>query len=348
VAQPPSLAHFGQPTRAPLFPSLSPPSAHRASSLLVGQPALGPAPSPPADVPQPSAARSSPASTREPAPSLASARKLGPARPAAPTPSGRCSLSVAPCAHAPIARTSARGALLPPPPPSGTHASRSKAFLPKTNRLRETPVEQPPAAQIFRPSAQFSRPRPRRDLASDLAVLPAIDAIAQHLLASSSTVVDPHSPRNRRRQPPLADLAAPCPHRHRRGELAPSSLPFPILPLPPYAFAASQQSLVAPFFFPDETSPCRCPASRLAGPARGCFRAVAARSAQRAWCPACKPRASSPCPCAQRPSCCALAACPARPRASGRGALRVRLNPAETSEPPCVQHPCPIDRGRRG
>jgi hypothetical protein len=72
VAQPPSLAHFGQPTRAPLFPSLSPPSAHRASSLLVGQPALGPAPSPPANAP--------PASAREPAQLRARCRWLvGPA-----------------------------------------------------------------------------------------------------------------------------------------------------------------------------------------------------------------------------------------------------------------------------
>jgi hypothetical protein len=62
-----------------------------------------------------------------------------------------------PRAHAPIARTSVHGAL-PPPPPSGAHAPGGKVLLPKSNRLRETPVQQPP-------DAQFSRPR-RRDFAT--------------------------------------------------------------------------------------------------------------------------------------------------------------------------------------
>jgi hypothetical protein len=117
-----------------------------------------------------------------------------------------------------------------------------------------------PECPVFSPTTSS---RPRRDLA----VLPAINAFAQRLPAPSSSVVDPRSPRNRRRQPPLADLAASRPELpRRRGELAPSSLPFPIFSLSHHG--PSPQPLVAPFHFAGETSLSRCPASRPGGPAQ--------------------------------------------------------------------------------
>jgi hypothetical protein len=89
-----------------------------------------------------------------------------------------------------------------------------RSFL-LTRRTNSSPV-----CPVFSPTTS---PRPRRDLA----VLPAIYAVAQRLPAPSSSVVDSRSPRNRRRQPPLADLAASRPESpRRRGELT-SSLPFP-------------------------------------------------------------------------------------------------------------------------
>jgi hypothetical protein len=112
-----------------------------------------------------------------------------------------------------------------------------------------------PECPVFSPTTS---PQPRRDL-----------AVAQRLPAPSSSVVDPRSPRNRRRQPPFADLAASrLESPRRRGELT-SSLLFspctvpssdsraqrlairrrgelaPILSLPPPCkFVASLQSLV--------------------------------------------------------------------------------------------------------
>jgi hypothetical protein len=106
----------------------------------------------------------------------------------------------------------------------------------------------------------------------------------------------------RRRSLASPSLSASRCGRHRtrrRGEPAPSSLSFPILPSPPCASAVSLQSLVALFFLPGETSPCRCPASRPADPARGCFPAVANRSTQQAGAPTCRPCAPSPCSFAQ-------------------------------------------------
>jgi hypothetical protein len=138
----------------------------------------------------------------------------------------------------------------PPPLPGGPTRQDAAVHLLRSARRAVFSL----VAQFFRPNAQFSRPRPRHDLAT-----------------------------THRRS--LA--AAP----RRRGELAlPSSLPFPILSLPHHG--PSLQPLVAPFFFPDETSPCRCPALRPGGPARGC--SPAARHLASATCATCLAPASSP------------------------------------------------------
>jgi hypothetical protein len=116
-------------------------------------------------------------------------------------------------------------------------------------------------ARFLPPVAQFSRHEHPRSPAQ----FSPIAASPRRSAAGASP--RPRSLRPRRRS------AAPRCGRHRarrRGEPAPSSLSFPILPPPPYASAASPQPLVAPFHFAGETSLSRCPVSRPSSPARDC------------------------------------------------------------------------------
>jgi hypothetical protein len=240
----PSLAHLGRPSR-PLSP-LSPPSAHRASlpptrghararpSSACRSPARPPAPRPSAPAAAP------PAQSR---PLVPGGQRARPARPRVERQRRSAHRAQPPCrAHAsargapphrpaprPRPRVSRVGGSAPAAAWSASPTRREHGFFPNQTAYFLSPV-----TQCFRPNTQFFSPT------TSLSALPSPPSVC---CAASR----PESPR-------------------RRGELAPSSLSFPILFLPPYAFAASRQSLVAPFFFPSETSPCRCPASRPAGP----------------------------------------------------------------------------------
>jgi hypothetical protein len=174
VAQPPSLAHFGQPTRAPLplsFSPLSPPAP--TLSLVWASSAAAQLPVFPPRAAQLRAAAQLP--------------RPGPARaPASRRPSSRAIPAQPPAQRAQLC---ARGA--PPPLLVGPRAG-STVYLPQNG------------------SAQFSRPR----------------RLQNRTVRDFCAVSRPPSP-------PLVTtspwITAGAPPFVRRGELAPSSLPFPIL-----------------------------------------------------------------------------------------------------------------------
>jgi hypothetical protein len=130
VAQPPSLAHFGQPTRAPLplsFSPLGPPrQPPRASPRAAQRPApLGPAPS---------SARQ-PSSRGSPAPrSLPRARAPAAARPAAPQP------------NSPPARTQGSPAANAAPRPQPRPRARPRVARPAALARVERPAPPPPSS----------------------------------------------------------------------------------------------------------------------------------------------------------------------------------------------------------
>jgi hypothetical protein len=172
--------------RQPPFPLVGPRCASLASLRAACSASARPRPSMPAAPRQPNQRRGPSRAPQLPPRSPAAARLVAqPWRPARTRP----------------AHTTARGAVprLPPPLPLGAHAPGRKC---RCSSSQNRPLRRfsSPDARIFRPSAQFSRPRPRRDLA----VLPTIDAVAQRLPAPSSSVVNLRSPRNRRRQPPTS------------------------------------------------------------------------------------------------------------------------------------------------
>jgi hypothetical protein len=263
---------------------------------------------------------------------------------------------VAPCAHAPSAHDRAWG--------GSTPAAATTPWGPRARTQMPLFVfPEPPAAQIFlarrtnfSPECPVFSPttssRPRR--APDHRRRCAAPPRAEQLRGQSPLAAQPPSS--------TSDLAAPCPHRHRRGELAPSSLPFPFLSLSHHG--PSPQPLVAPLRFAGETSLCRCPASRPAGPARGCFPTVANRNTQQAGAPACRPRAPSPCSFAQprrrsssvpspaslvparRGLVAARSACPAALTFSAVAAVRRRTSPLRVAAALLRARRCPARPGR--
>jgi hypothetical protein len=287
---------------APLPSLLSPPPARPTASRPNSQHAA------PAPIPSRGPALRQPSFPargllRQRAPAAQHACRAAPAQPAprpisrasAPTAQPSCRApggpAVASCAHAPSAHDRAWG--------GSTPAAATTPWGPRARTQMPLFVfPEPPAAQIFlarrtnfSPECPVFSPttssRPRR--APDHRRRCAAPPRAEQLRGQSPLAAQPPSS--------TSDLAAPCPHRHRRGEVAPSSLPFPFLSLSHHG--PSPQPLVAPLRFAGETSLCRCPASRPAGPARGCFPAVVNRSTQQAGAPACRPRAPSPCSFAQ-------------------------------------------------
>jgi hypothetical protein len=236
---------------------------------------------------------------------------------------------------------------LPPPLLAGARAL-GRVLLPFV-------FPEPPATQIsphqthefFARVPSFLARRPRRDLA----VLPATYAVAQRLPAPSSSVVDPRSPRNRRRQPPLADLAASRPvSPRRRGDLT-SSLPFPPCTVPSsdsrvQRLAIRRRGELAPILslFPRRVnSSCLCSpssapsAATIAVPPASCAssrpsaRLLLCRRvsrAQQTGAPACRPRAPSPCSFAQPRRRSSSVPSPASLAPARRGRVAARSTPS--------------------
>jgi hypothetical protein len=255
-----------------------------------------------------------------------------PAQLPASSPGGRCSPARGRlCAHDRAGARcahAARGRFRAAACSAWARASKSQAaptvYLPKSNRPY-------PSRSVSRPR---SSPRPRSP-----------------------------SHQRRRRSPRAQRLAVSCRFTRRRGEPAPSSLSFPILPLPPrWTFPAGrrgQEDLRGELALAADSPPAN------AQPSRPCARlAVANRSTQQAGALACRPRAPSPCSFAQprrrsssvpspaslvparRGRVVARSARPATLTCSAVAAVRRRSSPLRVAAALLRAHRCPARPGR--
>jgi hypothetical protein len=295
VAQPPSLAHFGQPTRAPLPLSFSPLGPPR-------QPSLSWASQRPAQLPvfpraQPSAAL--------------------PAHPwTAARPSALAAfLARAPAASSAAAQWPARVARTQPRPARGAPAPAAAASAGPTRRVAYCTSSQ--TEQTARNSSKTTARRPLSR--HDLALRPR--------RAAAGATPRPERHRRRRARLPHSLRSASL----RSAEVSSSSLSS-LYRSPPRRSYQPLAALLRDAVCGARRTMVTCSRALLQFVTQHRRRAARACCCRRlpvpqARCPACKPRAPSPCPCAQRPSSCALGALRPVPMPRSPSSARTRSTP---------------------